>query len=47
MRPAARRIPGHFEIGFSRLKENGIEIEFREQFIWLPPSVEVSRRFLG
>ena len=35
----------HFEIGFSRLKENGIEVEFREQFIWLPPSVKVSVDF--
>jgi hypothetical protein len=29
---------GYFEIGFSRLKENGMELEFREQFIWLPPT---------
>ena len=36
---------GYFEIGFSRLKENGMEIEFREQFIWLPPSVKVSVDF--
>lgn len=36
---------GYFEIGFSRLKENGIEVEFREQFIWLPPSVKVSVDF--
>ena len=36
---------GYFEIGFSRLKENGMELEFREQFIWLPPSVKVSVDF--
>lgn len=36
---------GYFEIGFSRLKENGIEVEFREQFIWLPPTVQVSVDF--
>jgi hypothetical protein len=36
---------GHFEIVFSRLKENGIEIEFREQFMWRPDSVEVSVGF--
>jgi len=36
---------GYFEIGFSRLKENGTEVEFREQFIWLPPSVKVSVDF--
>jgi hypothetical protein len=32
---------GHFEIVFSRLKEIGPEIVFREQFKWLPPSVKV------
>jgi len=32
---------GYFEIVFSRLKENGVDLEFREQFIWLPPSVKV------
>jgi hypothetical protein len=36
---------GRFEIVFSRLKENGIEIEFREQFMWSPDSVEVSVDF--
>jgi hypothetical protein len=36
---------GYFEIGFSRLKENAMELEFREQFIWLPPSVKVSVDF--
>ena len=36
---------GYFEIGFSRLKENGMELEFHEQFIWLPPSVKVSVDF--
>ena len=36
---------GYFEIGFSRLKETGAEIEFREQFIWLPPTVKVSVDF--
>src|SRR5712692_5867556 len=33
---------GRFEIVFSRLKEIGIEIEFREQFMWQPDEVEVS-----
>jgi hypothetical protein len=32
---------GHFELGFSRLKENGIEVEFREPFIWSSPFVTV------
>jgi hypothetical protein len=36
---------GRFEIVFSRLKENGIEIEFGEQFMWRPDSVEVSVDF--
>jgi hypothetical protein len=36
---------GYFEIVFSRLKEIGPEIEFREQFIWSPPSVLVGTDF--
>jgi hypothetical protein len=32
---------GYFAIGFSRFKEIGPEIEFREQFIWSSPSVKV------
>jgi len=36
---------GYFEIVFSRLKEIGPEIEFREQFIWLPPSVMIGTDF--
>jgi hypothetical protein len=36
---------GHFEIRFSRLKEMGIDIEFSEEFVWLPPSVTVSVDF--
>ena len=36
---------GHFEIVFSRLKEIGPDIEFREQFKWLPPSVKVAVDF--
>lgn len=36
---------GYFEIGFLRQKENGMELEFREQFIWLPPSVKVGVDF--
>jgi hypothetical protein len=45
---AARCAPnsgGYFEIGFARQKENGMEAEFQERFIWLPPSVEVSVDF--
>jgi hypothetical protein len=33
---------GRFEILFSRLKENGPEVEFVEPFTWKPTSVEVS-----
>jgi hypothetical protein len=36
---------GRFEIVFSRQKENGLEIEFQEQFIWRPGLVEVSIDF--
>ena len=36
---------GYFEIGFSRLKENGVELDFHEQFIWLAPAVKVSVDF--
>ena len=36
---------GNFEIVFSRLKEIGPEIEFREQFKWQPPSVKVAVDF--
>ena len=32
---------GYFEIGFLREKENGMELEFRKQFIWSSPSVLV------
>jgi len=36
---------GHVKIGFSRLKENGVEIELLEQSAWSPPSVRVSVDF--
>ena len=36
---------GYFEIVFMRLKEIGPEIEFRERFKWLPPSVKVEVDF--
>ena len=36
---------GYFEIVFTRLKEVGPDVEFREQFIWLPPSVKVGVDF--
>jgi hypothetical protein len=36
---------GHFEVVFLRQKEIGPELEFREQFTWLPPSVKVEVEF--
>ena len=36
---------GYFEIVFTRLKEIGPDIEFREQFVWLAPSVKVEVDF--
>jgi hypothetical protein len=36
---------GSFEIVFSRLKENGVEIEFSEKFTWSPPAVTVAVDF--
>lgn len=36
---------GPFAIVFSRLKENGLDTEFREQFTWQSASVEVSVDF--
>jgi hypothetical protein len=36
---------GYFEIVFTRLKEIGLDIEFRQQFVWLPPSVKVGVDF--
>jgi hypothetical protein len=36
---------GRFEIVFTRLKENGPEIDFKEQFTWRPASVDVSVDF--
>jgi hypothetical protein len=36
---------GYFEIRFARLTEYGVDIEFSEEFVWLPPSVRVSVDF--
>jgi len=36
---------GYFDLGMSRMKEYGPEIEFREQFIWSAPQVEISVDF--
>jgi hypothetical protein len=36
---------GYFEVGISRLKEIGTEVEFREQFIWSSPAVLIGIDF--
>ena len=36
---------GYFEVGISRLKEFGPELDFREQFIWSAPSVTIGVDF--
>ena len=36
---------GNFEIMFSRLKENGLEVDFHETFKWQPPAVNVTVDF--
>lgn len=36
---------GYFELGLIRLKETGHEVVFREQFIWLAPSVKIGVDF--
>jgi len=36
---------GHFEIVFVRLKEIGLDIEFRERFAWMLPTVKVAVDF--
>jgi hypothetical protein len=36
---------GYFDLRISRLKETGYELNFREQFIWLAPSVKIGVDF--
>ena len=36
---------GTFDIVFTRLSETAPDMEFREPFIWMPPSVNVSVEF--
>jgi len=36
---------GPFDVGFVREKESALELEFREQFIWITPSVAVAVTF--
>jgi hypothetical protein len=32
---------GYFEVGFLREKENALELEFREEFVWSAPEVKI------
>lgn len=41
----AANASGYFEVGFLRQKENAVDLEFREQFIWLTPSVKIGVDF--
>jgi hypothetical protein len=41
----AANASGYFDLGITRLKESGYEIDFREQFIWIAPSVKIGVDF--
>jgi hypothetical protein len=41
----AANASGYFNLGISRMKESGYEVEFREQFIWLEPAVKIGVDF--
>ncbi len=43
--PCTANSEGQFEVVFRRLKEIGLEIEFRERFTWRPPFVKVGVAF--
>jgi hypothetical protein len=36
---------GYFDLGVLRQKENAVELEFREQFIWSAPTVMIGINF--
>jgi hypothetical protein len=36
---------GYFDMGFARLSETAPDIDFRERFVWAPPSVNISAVF--
>jgi hypothetical protein len=36
---------GYFELGVLRQKENGVELQFREQFVWSAPTVLIGIDF--
>jgi hypothetical protein len=41
----AANASGYFDLGITRMKESGYEVDFREQFIWLEPSVKIGVDF--
>jgi hypothetical protein len=41
----AANASGHFDIGFLRAKEYSLDLEFRQQFVWMAPSVKVGVDF--
>jgi hypothetical protein len=41
----AANASGYFDLGITRQKESGYELDFREQFIWLAPSVKIGVDF--
>jgi hypothetical protein len=41
----AANASGYFDLGITRLKETGYEFDFREQFVWLAPSVKIGVDF--
>jgi hypothetical protein len=45
MSHCAANSAGYFEIVFTRLKEIGVDMEFRERFVWVPPWVKVAVYF--
>ena len=43
----AANASGSFELGYTRLQEIGPDADFRQQFTWHLPSVQVSMEFSG
>jgi hypothetical protein len=41
----AAKASGYFDLGITRQKESGYELDFREQFVWLAPSVRIGVDF--
>ena len=41
----AANASGYFDLGITRQKELGYELDFRDQFTWLAPSVKIGVDF--